>query len=77
MASITAVTLTEFAFTVDNIGLETAAAGVGNMAWVKGNRFSARRFAVRIDCDEGATGEYVANWVATPSPLPRPACWHH
>ncbi len=69
MASITAVTLTEFAFTVDNIGLETAAAGVGNMAWVKGNRFSARRFAVRIDCDEGATGEYVANWVATPSSL--------
>ena len=67
MARITAVTITEFTFTVDNIGLETATVGVGNMAWVKSNKFNATRFAVRIDSDEGATGEYVANWVATPS----------
>ena len=45
-STITSVTVTEFEFTVDNIGLEQAAAGVGNMAYVKGGKFPARRFAV-------------------------------
>ena len=67
MSRIKSVVLTEFEFGVDNIGLETAAAGVGNMAWVKGNRFKARRWAVRITSDDGTTGEYVTNWVGTPS----------
>ncbi len=67
MTRIKSVALTEFEFGVDNIGLETAAAGVGNMAYVKGNRFKARRWAVSISADEGATGEYVTNWVGTPS----------
>ena len=67
MAKITRVTLTEFAFTTENIGLETAAAGVGNMAYVPGERFTAKRFAVGIDTDEGVRGEYVVSWVGTPS----------
>ena len=40
MSKITSVALTEFSFDVENIGLETAAAGVGNMAYVKGSTFS-------------------------------------
>ena len=66
-STITSVTVTEFEFTVDNIGLEQAAAGVGNMAYVKGGKFPARRFAVRISTSDGATGEYVAHWVGTPA----------
>lgn len=69
MATITSVVITEFAFDVNNIGLGTAAAGVGNMAYVKGSRFPAKRFAVRISTDTGHHGEYVANWVGTPASL--------
>ncbi len=67
MAKIKSVAFTEFSFPVENIGLETAAAGVGNMAYVKGATFNAKRFAVKITTDDGAAGEYVANWVGTPS----------
>ena len=55
-SKIKAVAVTEFEFIVDNIGLEQAAAGVGNMAYVKGGKFPARRFAVRITTDEGVDG---------------------
>ena len=47
MSKIKSVSLTEFQFSVPDIGLEQAAAGVGNMAYVKGSEFSARRFAIR------------------------------
>jgi L-alanine-DL-glutamate epimerase-like enolase superfamily enzyme len=69
MAKITSVSITEFGFDVRDIGLETAAAGVGNMAYVKGSTFRAKRFAVSIRDSDGARGEYVANWVGTPSTL--------
>ena len=65
MTKITRVTLTEFGFDVPEMGLETAAAGVGNMAYVKGATFRASRFAVKIDTDAGVSGEYVANWIGT------------
>ena len=67
MARITSVKLTEFSFEIDDIGLETAAAGVGNMAHVAGARFAAKRFAGRIGTDAGIQGGYVVNWVGTPS----------
>jgi L-alanine-DL-glutamate epimerase-like enolase superfamily enzyme len=67
MASIRSVTLTEFQFTVDDIGLEQAAPGVGNKADVRGSEFLAKRFAVRIETDDGCCGEYVTHWVGTPS----------
>ena len=67
MPTISSVSLTEFQFTVNDIGLEQAAAGVGNMAYVKGSSFPAKRFAVRISTDDGATGEYVTHWVGTPA----------
>ena len=67
MSKIKSVTLTEFGFDVENIGVESGATGVGNMAYVKGATFRAKRFAVKIADDDGAIGEYVANWVSTPS----------
>ena len=67
MSKIRSVSLTEFQFTVDDMGLEQAAAGVGNMAYVKGSKFLATRFAVRITTDDDVTGEYVAHWVGTPA----------
>jgi L-alanine-DL-glutamate epimerase-like enolase superfamily enzyme len=69
MSIIDQVTITEFQFEVTNIGLEQAAAGVGNMAYVKGNTFPAKRFAVQIHTNDGLTGEYVTHWVGTPASL--------
>lgn len=69
MATINSVSITEFTFDTPNIGLDTAAAGVGNMVWVKDALFQAKRFAVNITTDTGHEGHYVANWVCTPSTL--------
>ena len=59
----------EFEFEVPDLGLEQAAAGVGNMAYVAGGSLTARRYAVRVRCDDGAIGSYVSHWVGTPSAL--------
>ncbi|MCH2664753.1 mandelate racemase, partial [bacterium] len=67
MPKITSVSLTEFQFAIDDIGLEQAAAGIGNMAYVKGASFQAKRFAVRIIADDEVAGEYVTHWVGTPA----------
>ena len=67
MSKISSVDMTEFTFDVKDIGLETAAAGVGNMAYIKGSTFTAKRWAVRITNNEGVMGGYVTNWVGTPS----------
>ena len=67
MPKIASVSLTEFQFAVNDIGLEQAAAGVGNMAYVKGAEFPAKRFAVKITTDDGCSGEYVTHWVGTPA----------
>ena len=57
MSKITKIKLTEFSFDVPNICLETAAAGDGNMAWIKDGLFKAKRFAVKIESNHDATGE--------------------
>jgi L-alanine-DL-glutamate epimerase-like enolase superfamily enzyme len=67
VSRVESVALTEFSFSVPNIGLETAAAGVGNMAYVQGSTFTAKRWAVRIYDSDGAMGGYVTNWVGTPA----------
>lgn len=67
MPVISNVSLTEFSFDTPDIGHDTAAAGVGNMAYVKGHIFKAKRFAVKISTDCGHHGEYVCHWVGTPS----------
>ncbi|MGI9477239.1 MAG: enolase C-terminal domain-like protein [Hyphomicrobiaceae bacterium] len=69
MPKITRVTITEFDFEVKNLGLQTAAAGTGNMAHVEGAIFKPKRFAVHIDTDVGVTGSYVTHWVGTPSTM--------
>lgn len=69
MSVMTRVEIISFEFDVRNIGLEQAAAGVGNMAYVKGNVFPARRFGIRIFSEDGVVGEYVTHWVGTPSSL--------
>ena len=65
MSLIDRVEIHEFCFEVPKIGLEQAAAGVGNMAYVHDGRFKARRYAVQIICNDGAEGEYVTHWVGT------------
>ena len=67
MTTIKSVTLTEFTFSVPDIGLENAAAGVGNMAYVAGATFEPKRFAVRLTTDDGGEGAYVTHWVGTPA----------
>ena len=69
MSNIQSIEIIEFKFDVVDIGLEQAAAGVGNMAYKKGNSMTARRFAVRLLTEDGFSGEYVTHWVGTPSTL--------
>ena len=73
MSRIDRVEIREFSFDTPDLGLEQAAAGIGNMAFVKGSTFTARRFAVRIGSDDGAAGEYVTHWVGTPAVLAQAA----
>ena len=69
MSLINRVEITEFSFEIPDIGLEQASAGVGNMAYKKGEIMSTTRFAVVIFNDDGLRGEYVVHWVGTPSTL--------
>lgn len=65
---ITRVELTRFQFEVEGLGLPAhGAAGVGNLIAVKGGRLPVDRWAVAINTNDGARGEYVTNWVGTPS----------
>lgn len=68
VTSIVSVGLALFEFEVEGLGLPAhGAAGVGNLVAKKGSRMLAQRWAVRIETDEGACGEYVTHWVGTPS----------
>ena len=70
MSVIDRVELHAFTFEVANLGLGVhPAAGVGNMVYQPGSSLTASRFAVRIDCADGACGEYVTHWVGTPAAL--------
>ena len=68
MTHILLVELTRFRFEVEGLDLPPhGAAGVGNLIARKGGRMPAQRWAVRIETDDGARGEYVTHWVGTPS----------
>jgi L-alanine-DL-glutamate epimerase-like enolase superfamily enzyme len=68
MTRISRVELSLFNFAVPGLGLPPhGAAGVGNLIAVPGGRVGAQRWAVRIETDEGASGEYVTHWVGTPA----------
>jgi L-alanine-DL-glutamate epimerase-like enolase superfamily enzyme len=67
MSRIARVELSLFSFEVAGLALPAhGAAGVGNMIARKGARMPCRRWAVRIETDDGARGEYVTHWVGTP-----------
>ena len=59
MSKITKIKLTEFSFDVPNIGLETAAAGVGYMAWIKDGLFKALG---SVQPELNVKGEKMANF---------------
>ena len=68
MTRIARVELSLFRFEVEGLDLPAhGAAGVGNLVARKGARMPAQRWAVRIETDEGARGEYVTHWVGTPA----------
>ena len=68
MSRIASVELSSFRFEMQGLGLPShGAAGVGNLIAKKGERLPAQRWAVRIETDDGARGEYVTHWVGTPS----------
>ncbi|MFN0121399.1 MAG: enolase C-terminal domain-like protein [Blastocatellia bacterium] len=70
MSIITRVEIHAFTFATHNLALgDHAAAGVGNLIYQRGGRLTTQRLAVRILCDDGATGEYVTHWVGTPATL--------
>ncbi|MEM7533683.1 MAG: enolase C-terminal domain-like protein, partial [Chloroflexota bacterium] len=69
-STIQRVEIHVFQFQTENLGLgKRSAAGVGNMVYMKGGTLTTTKYAVRILCDDGAQGEYVTHWVATPSTL--------
>ncbi len=58
MSKIDQVELYAFTFDVKYLGLGShLAAGVGNVIYKRGATFKAERFAVRILCDDGASGK--------------------
>jgi L-alanine-DL-glutamate epimerase-like enolase superfamily enzyme len=70
MSRIERVEISAFTFEVEGLGLpQSGAAGVGNVEHVRGGRFKATRFAVRILAAGGLEGAYVTHWVGTPSAL--------
>ena len=70
MGTIDRIELHAFSFKVEQLGLGThPAAGVGNMIYEAGAYLTANRFAVRIQCNDGSSGEYVTHWVGTPAAL--------
>src|SRR4051794_10414463 len=70
MARIDRVEVHVFAYEVPGLGLPAhGAAGVANVVGREGARMPATRYAVTLDTDDGARGEYVTHWVGTPSAL--------
>ena len=62
MSLIQRVELSLFRFETDGLGLPAhGAAGVGNVIARKGSRLPAQHWAVRIETDDGARGEYVTH----------------
>ena len=68
MSQIRRVEIHPFTFQVAGLSLGAHdAQGVGNMVADRDGSLPVRRFAVRILCDDGLSGEYVTHWVGTES----------
>src|SRR3954467_12339626 len=59
MSSIDRVEVHEFAFDLPDLGFDS---GGFNIVYHPGNRLSLSKYAVKIEADEGARGEYVTRW---------------
>lgn len=70
MTTISRVVIRSFNFDVPDLSLGVhSATGVGNMVHAKGLSLPVTRYSVRIECHDGALGEYVTHWVGTPATL--------
>ena len=69
MSKINRVEIHEFSFDTDNLGLEQATTGVGNMAYVAGDKLKMLRYAINRKTDDGLQGEYVTHWGGTLSSM--------
>jgi L-alanine-DL-glutamate epimerase-like enolase superfamily enzyme len=70
MSVIDRVAVHEFTYEVENLGLESESEkAVYNIGYKPGSRMTLSKYAVTIDCDDGAHGEYVAQWVGTRAAL--------
>ena len=68
MTRIAKVELSLFRFEVEGMAVPAhGAAGVGNVITRKGAKLPAQRWAVSIETDDGARGEYVTHWIGTAS----------
>jgi L-alanine-DL-glutamate epimerase-like enolase superfamily enzyme len=64
MTKITRVELHSFAFEVENLAMmESHGFAVNNIGYVPGAKMPISRYAVVINTDDGAEGEYVTHWV--------------
>ena len=70
MARINRVEVHVFTYEVPGLALpEHGAAGVANLVRREGGALPCTRYAVTVDSDDGARGEYVTHWVGTPAAL--------
>lgn len=69
MARITRVEIVAFHFAVADLGLAGRTLGISNVAYAPGEAVEVHRFAVRIETDDGAAGEYVTHWGGTQGTL--------
>jgi L-alanine-DL-glutamate epimerase-like enolase superfamily enzyme len=66
MSTISRVEIHEFAYEAENIGI---GAGGFDLVQMPGHRQKLGKFAIVIEADDGARGEYVGLWGATPIAL--------
>ena len=70
MSKIERIEIHEFSFEVENLGLESESEkAVYNIGYKPGSRIELSKYAVAIQADDGARGEYVTHWVGTKAAL--------
>ena len=74
MSIITKVSVVPFRFSVKGLDLGAhRAMGVSNLRFAPGGTLEVERYAIRIETDDGLSGEYVTHWVGTPAALAQSA----
>lgn len=70
MSKIARIEIHEFTFEVENLGLESESEkAIYNIGYKPGGRIELSKYAVVIEADDGARGEYVTHWVGTKAAL--------